>query len=335
MCSGSSCPSDACTVPKEDKDGDGHTASVLGQPACGDDCRDDDSYIHGGARELCNGEDDDCDGVADDACVDVPPLCQTVKQLAFDSTGRATVQGTLGETGARPATSCGTGSGRGVVYSFEVRTLSDITIDTAGSSFPTLLAVGADCSSEGGFNVGCAAGQVRDATRSRIVIHRFDPKEQRTLYIVVDAIGPRSGGAFKLSVQVQPAVAYSCALGGMPLDISEGGKLVGFMAASGSRTGQCMATPVLFNPPEAAVRYAAGAATKLHCQASSTAFAPALYGETACGGLFAQELACMQSNGKNAGKAEIDLDLAAGSETFLFVDNGRDGGKYELSCEPQ
>jgi hypothetical protein len=64
------CVEHLCTVvPCMDADGDGH-----GNPASGActfpqlDCNDGDPAIHPGATELCNGIDDDCDGVTDDQC---------------------------------------------------------------------------------------------------------------------------------------------------------------------------------------------------------------------------------------------------------------------------
>jgi hypothetical protein len=58
-----------CSFPPAtlDADGDGHRAVLTGGPAkCGDDCDDGDPKIHPGARELCNGKDDDCNGLIDD-----------------------------------------------------------------------------------------------------------------------------------------------------------------------------------------------------------------------------------------------------------------------------
>ncbi|MFO0557640.1 MAG: MopE-related protein [Polyangiales bacterium] len=54
-----------------DLDGDGHRGPIAGrQPgaadACGDDCDDDDRAVFPGAAEVCNGRDDNCNGVIDD-----------------------------------------------------------------------------------------------------------------------------------------------------------------------------------------------------------------------------------------------------------------------------
>lgn len=55
----------------EDRDGDGFRAALPGTlpgsaNACGDDCDDDARDVHPGATEVCNGRDDNCNGVIDD-----------------------------------------------------------------------------------------------------------------------------------------------------------------------------------------------------------------------------------------------------------------------------
>ena len=68
---------DASTVAGSDdgdSDGDGFTSAMCcNGETCGDDCDDSDRGVFPGARELCNGRDDNCDGVADE--VGATPLC--------------------------------------------------------------------------------------------------------------------------------------------------------------------------------------------------------------------------------------------------------------------
>ena len=67
------CPADECmdvrclagacmaVAPRIDRDGDGHAPAP-----CGDDCDDGDPTSFGGALEVCDGRDNDCDGAVDD-----------------------------------------------------------------------------------------------------------------------------------------------------------------------------------------------------------------------------------------------------------------------------
>jgi hypothetical protein len=72
------CGAEAEQVFYEDADGDGYGVAGTTRYSChtpegyalqAGDCDDADAYVHPGAQELCNGVDDDCDGVADGGIV--------------------------------------------------------------------------------------------------------------------------------------------------------------------------------------------------------------------------------------------------------------------------
>lgn len=333
---GSSCDASkpdcwTCDTPKVDSDGDGHYAK-LASSMCGDDCSDGDPTTYFGAKEQCDGKDNDCNGTVDDGCTTTPVSCTAARQVMLTN-GRATLMGNLGTTGAnRFETGCGTGLGRGALYLVDVQQLADIVIDTTGSDFPTLVAAGRSCGGATGFDAGCAASIRNNENGSRLVIHRYDPAVWgRQLFVLVDTLADRRTGMFKLDLSVQPAAQYTCF--GAPLDISKGGTLVGYMSASGSMAGSCAGPFASAAQPEAVVRYTATRATDLRCEAKSVGFAPALYAQSACGlpGPLAGELACEQAAGSGV-DAIIDFKLDPNETTSIIVDNGRDGVRYELTC---
>lgn len=84
---GDECTADECseaqrgacvhTPLSRDADGDGYRGPRMGfRPgapgACGDDCDDEDPAVHPHATEVCNGRDDDCNGVIDDGATFAP-----------------------------------------------------------------------------------------------------------------------------------------------------------------------------------------------------------------------------------------------------------------------
>jgi hypothetical protein len=83
---GDDCTADSC-IPESgecsyqtkalDLDGDGHLAPLPGQTigdpgACGDDCNDASAEAYPGAEELCDGVDNDCNGIIDDGATFIP-----------------------------------------------------------------------------------------------------------------------------------------------------------------------------------------------------------------------------------------------------------------------
>ncbi len=72
---------------KQDLDGDGYTAEF--------DCNDNDSRIHPGATEVCDGQDNDCDALTDDADDDLETLTATTFWQDSDGDGHGDVNSTL------------------------------------------------------------------------------------------------------------------------------------------------------------------------------------------------------------------------------------------------
>ncbi|MBI5535280.1 MAG: SUMF1/EgtB/PvdO family nonheme iron enzyme [Deltaproteobacteria bacterium] len=68
------CKTGTCAFLVLDTDGDGHPPIACG----GDDCNDSNNAAHPGAQETCDGQDQDCDGIADDGatCPDAKEQCQ-------------------------------------------------------------------------------------------------------------------------------------------------------------------------------------------------------------------------------------------------------------------
>jgi hypothetical protein len=136
---GDACTDDACDpdtgicahVPRtSDRDKDGHNAPLPGYApgapgSCGDDCDDTQPSVHPGAKEICDGLDNDCDGVADQYASYVPVDAEPVRisgEIAPAEPGGIAWSGT-----SYAATYTGTTSGTSVYES---------SLDAKGAKLP-------------------------------------------------------------------------------------------------------------------------------------------------------------------------------------------------------
>ncbi len=144
---------DATLVPSSgcvDLDGDGYTSAACG----GSDCDDSDPLVHPNATELCNGQDDDCSGVADDH--DASASCQGAACVAgacatADGGSDALADGPLDAEASDATSSSDTG-------------WADVVPDAGADDAETDGATGSATSSEGSQDVslvlrgGCSLG---------------------------------------------------------------------------------------------------------------------------------------------------------------------------------
>ena len=339
-CTREACAAGACISAPRDEDGDGFFVQSVGATACGgNDCDDTDGDVFPGAVEVCNGVDDDCNGMIDEGCPVGPPEdCASAIALAAGAPGVLSASGSFADFGDDYRTGCGDSGGVDAIYFFDLTALSDVVVTTNGATADTVVAVGAECSTAG-FGLGCDDDIVPTTNvASRIFLHRFGPLPGGAplrIYVLVDTYSSMTTtGAFTVTATITAAAADAC---GTPISITGGGTLIGEMSAGaigiGPR-GSCQPASD-WADPEAVARFAGAADGTELFFASSRSFNPALYvREVSCTRMDAEDGCVTGMPSGTGGTATLNATTPSGTVGFLYIDNGAARARYTVDYTP-
>lgn len=326
----------SCVSEPMDDDEDGFPAAqVMGKACGGNDCDDQNASVYPGAPEICDGIDNSCSGKIDDACMAIPNDCNSAFAVTLSPDGSATIEGTFEPLSNAAGVRCGASGTPDAIYRIPVQGLVDVTLDSEGSEEAVVLAAAPSC--DAAFDFACA--DVMRSGRSRLSLHRYDASQYGSeLFLLVDAKRPEARGRYRVNIRVTPAVEDSC--GPSVFDFTGCGTLVGFMEEHfgggwGRMSGSCQRGFLGGVAPDAVVRLRAGHdATRFDVTASSEVFPPTLYARSQCVGSAAELVCAAPEPFATRGEVTITLALRAGQEVFLVVDDGINGGRYTLTCDP-
>jgi hypothetical protein len=333
-CTMDTCTTGTCGVTPLDRDGDGFVAQSASGVSCGGtDCNDGSAAVNPGATEICNGFDDNCNGVVDEGCTaTLPDDCATAVALTASGGGVYTASGDFASFADNYRVSCGGVGGRDAVYYFDLTSLSDVVITTFGGTADTVLAVGTTCSATG-FALGCDDDIVPTVTiASRIFLHRMGPmpgpgSTPLRVYVLVDTYESSTMmGSFTVTATVTAATPDSCT---GPINISQGGTLVGEIgfAPGVGQSGSCQPMADLTDPEAVAAFSGSTDGTEVFA-ATSTTFNPTLYvREATCGSAGAEDACVLGTAGTAGGTATLNANVPTGTNGFLFIDNANAGGR--------
>jgi len=351
-CTSDSCDAAAlmCVHAPLDEDGDTYPAASVGTGgfppgggrSCpgGTDCDDSNPDVHPGATEVCNGRDDNCDGVTDEGCAAPPDNCGSAQQITL-SAGRGSASGVLGAVNDDYRTSCGESGGHDAVYYIDVSSMSDITIDTLGSAADTVLSVTLDCPSFGTFGQNACDDDI-DTTvviASRIWLHRVGPSfgaSSLRVFILVDGYNSSATEGYQVKVQVDDARADSCS---GPIDISGGGTLVGAIQTTGlpfpgGESGSCQGPGESFEA-EALATFRGSPGRTAEFDAFARNFVPDIYVRRRCD-RSDSEVGCQKGApaGSGLNRAQLNVDVMSDARYYLYVDGASSSGGYSVDYQP-
>jgi hypothetical protein len=223
----------ACVNTPIDADGDGYPAAMVGGTRCtGTDCDDSDRAVNPGAREVCNGRDDNCNMTIDEGlmCGGAPPndLCENAQAITLNGVAETvTVMGTTAMATHQVGSRCGGEAQPDVFYAITLPAMADLRIEASSALSsgidPILQYVGTNCPTGGGSSIlACNDDQRRGTQASRLWLRApsIVAGLRRTVIIAVDSYSATTG-AFTLTLTTSPAApSGGC---GTRFDLSSGG----------------------------------------------------------------------------------------------------------------
>jgi hypothetical protein len=314
-----------CRSTAIDADGDGAPAARVGGAMCagGDDCNDADPAVNRRAMEVCNGVDDDCDGMTDEGGVCIAPGEDCAHAIAVDLTGSATTATRTSSTMGRTSdfTSSCTGPGPDLVYAVTIPGSDDLVAEAApmGGNGDPVVSVRDACA---GAELGCNGDATQRARDARVFLRGRSGGATRVVFVVVDDAGAQ-GGPFTLRLTRRAAIAPGNCGNRTLFDVTVGGTVIGRTTTGlGSHSGSCgggfLGEDVLvFN---AASRMAVNL---LLVTGNQVAYVR----QRQCGGFQSDQVACF------AGSQRVTVDSGA---AWIIVDAARDSGEgqYILRVQP-
>lgn len=245
-CTYDSCDSSvrSCVNDPWDYDRDGFAARMVGPNLCpGTDCSDRDPYAHPGAPEVCDGADDDCDSIVDEACDTPPDTCASARLL--EGAWPIAVSGRFDRLTRELSLPCHSGD-LDAFYAVDVATPSDVRVqlDEGAAGVSIAISTSNRCGT-GAFGDACARYVDSTDPAPTVLVHGFEPNPdgspQRVYIAVQRDTRAVLAESFGFRVWVTPRASSDCTT---PIDLELPAHVVGRFAASdvNAYVGLCAGT---------------------------------------------------------------------------------------------